>query len=154
MREPLLQLGSALGRFGSNFGRIASRLPVFNTLMHHHHLVPVLLNILGSRRYLGFSEVQRGGNIRTRPPGFEVVEDIPDGDPCACNTVVHDHRYTYSFNPLGPKLTLPLDPHKPSAHQAGTDVAVAHPGPDGSQQHAGTPLYPYFGVKALGDRGV
>jgi hypothetical protein len=54
----------------------------------------------------------------------------------------------------GPKLTLSLDPHTPIAHPADTDVAVAHPGPDGSQQHAGTPLYPYFGVKALGDRGV
>src|SRR2546426_7359196 len=91
--EPLLHLGSALCRFGQNVGRIATSLPVFNVPMHHHDLVPVLLNIPGGHCYLGFGQMQRGGNLRTRPSSFEVVEDIPDGDPCACNTVVHNHWY-------------------------------------------------------------
>src|SRR5712691_2289934 len=99
--EPLLQLGSALCRFGQNVGRIATSLPVFNVSMHHHDLVPVLLNIPSGRCYLGFGQMQRGGNLRTRPPGFEVVEDIPDGDPGSYNTVVHNHRYASQFNSLG-----------------------------------------------------
>src|SRR4029450_4354471 len=99
--EPILQLSSTLCRFGQNFGRIATSLTVFNLPMHHHRLVVVILNISGGRCYLGFSQIQRSGNVRTRPSGFEVVEDIPDGDPCACNTVLHNHWYAYQFNSLG-----------------------------------------------------
>src|SRR5262249_47091308 len=99
--EPLLQLRSTLCRFGQNFGRIATSLPVFNLPMHHHHLVAVILNISGSRCYFGFSQMQRGGNVRTRSSGFDVVQDMPDGDPCACNTVLHNHWYAYQINSLG-----------------------------------------------------
>src|SRR5262245_27139704 len=99
--EPLLHLRSTLGRFGQNVGRIATSLTVFNLLMHRHHLVVVILNISGGRCYLGFSQRQRRGNVRTRPSGLEVVEDIPDGDPCACNTVLHNHWYAYQFMSLG-----------------------------------------------------
>src|SRR5262249_31102759 len=101
VREPLLQLRSTLCCFGQHVGRIATRLTVFNVPMHHHHLVPVILNIIGGRCYLGFSQMPRGGNVRRRPPGFKVVEDIPDGDPCTCNTVFHDHRYASQCNSWG-----------------------------------------------------
>src|SRR4029434_8421766 len=76
--EPLLHLGSALCHFGQNVGRIATSLTVFNLPMHHHHLLPVILNIPGGRCYLGFSQMQRGGNVRMRPPGFQVGEDLTE----------------------------------------------------------------------------
>ncbi len=64
MLEPILQLGSALGRFGSNVGRIATSLTVFNLPMHRHYIGPVILNITGDGHYLGLCQIQYGGNIR------------------------------------------------------------------------------------------
>ena len=58
----------------------------------------------GKPRHVQTSRPGDNGKVEKadrQPSGFEVVEDIPDGDPCAFNTVFHNHRYTYHFQPLG-----------------------------------------------------
>jgi hypothetical protein len=45
LRQPLLQLRSTLGQFGSNFRGIAARLAGFNLPMHLQQFLFVLLDI-------------------------------------------------------------------------------------------------------------
>src|SRR6266850_1768871 len=90
--QPLLQFRAALCQFGGHFRGIATRLAGFNLPMHGHQFIFVLLDIPGDGVDLCIAQVQGRGNLGPGPPGFEVVQDVPDGDSCARNTVVDNHR--------------------------------------------------------------
>jgi len=84
--QPLLQLRSTLGQFGSDFRGIAHRLAGFNLPVHLQQFLFVLRNILRDGFDLCVAQVQGRRNLGIGPPSFKVVQDVPDGDPCACTT--------------------------------------------------------------------
>ena len=81
--QPLLQLRATLCQFGFYFWGIATRLAVFNLTMNRHQCIFVRLDIPGHGFDLCCAQMQGLGNIGMGPPGFEVVQNIPDGDPCS-----------------------------------------------------------------------
>src|SRR5262245_53690178 len=89
--QPFLQLRAALRQFGGNFRGIATRLAGFNLPMHGHQRLFVILDIPGDGVDLCLTQLQGRGNLGPGPPGFEVMQDVPDGDSCSRNTVVDNH---------------------------------------------------------------
>lgn len=106
MLEPIVQFGMALGGFRSNVGWIAAGLTLFNVAMYPQHFLPVILNIAGSRRDLGFTQLQRGCNLGMRPSRLKVMEDIPNAGSSSCDPVFYNHDDTYQ--PVGLKRLSPL----------------------------------------------
>ena len=81
--QPLLQLRAALCQSGGHCRGLAHALRASICSMHGHQYLLVIHNIPGDRVDLCIAEIQGRSNLVPGPPGFEVVQDVPDGDSCS-----------------------------------------------------------------------
>jgi hypothetical protein len=91
--------------------------------MHCHQFLFVILDIPGDGVDLCIAQVQGRGNLGPGPPGFEVVQDVPDGIRVPAIRLLT----IIGLALLGPRFTRPpgsnISTAHPAAHDIGWDLA-------------------------------